>query len=179
MLRKLVLAVALSLLFFCGAIGVLLVAYCWLISYDSLHEMRRQRPLEHNAKPPKQQGLSEADLQRLPTVEYHDEEGKERPSGSCNAECAVCLEPFQSGQRCRVIPACSHAFHVQCADAWLSRRSVCPICRRSVACESDEKNGVNGGATATLQEDEVRDEESGRSYPPPTAESVVVDMSVA
>jgi hypothetical protein len=69
-----------------------------------------------------------------------------------------------------VIPACSHAFHVQCADAWLSKRSVCPICRTSVACESEEK-GVNGGAAAALQE------ESGRR-PRPPAESVVVDMAI-
>jgi len=179
MTGRLVLAVVVSLLLLCAAIGLVVTAYLWLVLYDSLHEMRGQRPLEENAKPPKQQGLSEADLQRLPTVECHEEEGEDHPSGCGRAECAVCLEPFQGGQRCRVIPVCGHTFHVQCADAWLSRRSVCPICRRSAACEAEEKNGVNGGATVALQEDEVRGEESGRSRPPPTSEFVVVDMSVA
>jgi len=178
MIGRMVLAVVVSLLLLCAAVGVVVAAYLWLVSYV-LREMRRQRPLEDNAKPPKQQGLSEADLQRLPTVECHEEKGEEHPSGCGRDECAVCLEPFQGGQRCRVIPACSHTFHVQCADAWLSRRSVCPICRRSAACEAEGKNGVNGSAAVGMQEDEVRGEESGRSHPPPTSESVVVDLSIA
>lgn len=173
MIGKIVLAVLVSLLLLCAAIGAVLASYLWLISYYSSHEMRQQRPLEDNAKRPKQQGLSEADLQRLPAIECWKEE-EDRTPGCGNAECAVCLEPFQNGQRCRVIPVCSHAFHVDCADAWLSRCSVCPICRRSASFVSDESNNsVSGGAAVALQE------EDGRSRPPATAESVVVDVSVA
>nr|ABK26617.1 unknown [Picea sitchensis] len=171
--------VVLSFLLLCAGIGGVVLVYLWLIWYVSLHEMsnRGRRPSEGNGKAQKQQGLSAADLQRLPTIECgKEEEGEERSSGSRgggNAECAVCLEIFQNGDRCRVIPVCSHAFHVQCADAWLSKCSVCPICRRSAACESEEKNGVNDGAAAALQE------ESGRSHVPPPAESIVVDMPIA
>ena len=81
---------------------------------------------------------------------------------------------------------CSHAFHVQCADVWLSKRSIYPICRSAHENEVLEEKGVvvnvNGGAAVVLQEAEGRDEESGRSYLPPAqapAESVVVDMSIA
>jgi len=172
------LAVVVSLLLFCAGMGTVVAVYLCLVWYVSLHERRRQRPLEENNKPPKRQGLSESDLQRLPTVECR-KEGKERTPGCGDGEgdCAVCLEPFRIGDRCRVIPACSHAFHVKCADAWLSKRSVCPICRTSAACESGEKNGVNGGAAVALQEKEGRDhdQKSGSRAPPP-AESVVVDI---
>ena len=78
---------------------------------------------------------------------------------------------------------CSHAFHVQWADGWLSKRSICPICRRS-ARENEvlEENGVvvnvNGGVAVVLQEAEGRDEELGCSDHPPT-EIVVVDMLIA
>jgi len=174
---RMVLAVLVSFLLLSAAIGVVVVAYLWLVWYVSLPQPPRQRPVENNGKPPKhEQGLSEADLQRLPTIEFRkEEEGEERTPGGGQGECAVCLELFQFGDRCRVIPACSHAFHVHCADAWLSRRSVCPICRRSA--REKEKGfivNVNGDAA---QEDEVRDEESGRCPPPATADSVVVDLN--
>jgi E3 ubiquitin-protein ligase ATL23 len=172
MIGRLFITVLVSLMFLCASTGIVITAYFWLVWYFPFHEIRRP-PLEDNVKLPKQQGLSKADLQLLPTIECHG--GGERPSEGDGNECAVCLEPFQSGQRCRVIPACSHAFHVHCADAWLSRRSVCPICRRSAACETEEKNG---GAAAALQKEEGRDEES-RRRPQYSAESVVVDMPIA
>jgi len=186
MMEKMLLVAAFSLMLLCAGIGGLVLLYLWLISYVSLlQRRRRRRPSEDNAKFPEQQGLSAADLQRLPTFEYHEEEGEERrpsaDSGGGNAECVVCLDAFQIGDRCRVIPACSHTFHVQCADAWLSKRSVCPICRTS-ARESKEKNGVNGGAAAAaLPEESGRDhdQESGRRHPPPPAESIVIDMPIA
>lgn len=170
MIEKMLMAVLISFLLLCAGMGAVVLVYLWLIWYVALHERlnRRQRPLEDHGKPQKQQGLSADDLQRLPTIECgKEEEGKERSSG--NAECVVCLEVFQSGDRCRVIPACSHAFHVQCADPWLSQCSFCPICRRSAASE----NGLTGGSAALLQE------ESGGSNAPPPVESIVVDIPIA
>ena len=170
------LAMVVSLLLLCAVIVVVAAAYLWLVSYVSLFEIPGQLPLEDNAKPLKHHSLSESDLQRLPTVEYCGKEGEERLSVCGNDECPVCLEPFQNRQRCRVIPACGHAFHVHCADAWLSRRPVCPICRRSATIEGEKKNSVNGGTTAVLQE---ADGESGRSRSLPTTERGVVDVWVA
>jgi len=178
-IKRMFLAVVVPLLLLCAGMGALVAVYLWLVLYVSLHERRRRRQLEDNNKLPKQQGLSEAALQRLPTVVCRKEGEEQTPVfGGGEGECAVCLEPFRIGDRCRVIPACSHAFHLHCADAWLSKRSVCPICRTSAACESGEKKGVNGGAAAALPEEAARDEESGRR-PPPPAESVVVDMPIA
>lgn len=163
MFHRMFLAAALSLLLLFAGMGAVVLLYFWLISYVSmLQRQRRHRPSEENGKAPKQKGLSAAELQRLPTIESCEEGG--------NADCAVCLDGFQIGERCRVIPACSHVFHVQCADAWLSKRSVCPICRTS-ARESKEKNGVNTCATAAALK-----KESGRC---PPAESIVVDMPIA
>lgn len=33
--------------------------------------------------------------------------------------CAVCLDGFQVGERCRTIPVCRHIFHAHCIDLWL------------------------------------------------------------
>lgn len=166
--------VVVSFLLLCGGMGGVVLVYLWLIWYAS---NRGQRASQGNGKPQKQHGLSAADLQRLPTIECgKEEEGAERCSGKgpvFNAECAVCLEVFHSGDRCRVIPACSHAFHVLCADAWLSKSSVCPICRKSAACESNS-------AAEALREEEGCNEESGRGRGrgrgPPPVESIVIHL---
>ncbi|KAM1223389.1 hypothetical protein ACFX2G_043372 [Malus domestica] len=44
-------------------------------------------------------------------------------------ECAVCLDDIEGEQPARVVPGCNHAFHLLCADTWLSKHSFCPVCR--------------------------------------------------
>ncbi|KAF5740899.1 E3 ubiquitin-protein ligase ATL23 [Tripterygium wilfordii] len=73
------------------------------------------------AKPVAGKGLSESELEKVPKVT-----GKELVMGT---ECAVCLDEIESEQPARLLPGCNHGFHLQCADAWLSRNSVCPVCR--------------------------------------------------
>ncbi|CAL4891236.1 unnamed protein product [Urochloa decumbens] len=48
-------------------------------------------------------------------------------------DCAVCLSPFEAGDWLRLLPACRHAFHAVCIDAWLRTSPVCPICRAAVS----------------------------------------------
>ncbi|CAL9106840.1 unnamed protein product, partial [Musa acuminata var. zebrina] len=47
-------------------------------------------------------------------------------------DCAVCLCQFEADDKLRLLPKCSHAFHVQCIDTWLMSHSTCPLCRRSL-----------------------------------------------
>lgn len=44
-------------------------------------------------------------------------------------ECTICLEEFVDGQNVRVLPQCSHEFHVGCIDKWFESHSSCPNCR--------------------------------------------------
>ncbi|KAG0521543.1 hypothetical protein BDA96_08G170100 [Sorghum bicolor] len=48
-------------------------------------------------------------------------------------DCAVCLSPFDASAELRLLPACRHAFHAACIDAWLRTNPVCPICRSTVS----------------------------------------------
>ncbi|XP_051124378.1 RING-H2 finger protein ATL51-like [Andrographis paniculata] len=48
------------------------------------------------------------------------------------SECAVCLNEFVENESLRVLPKCSHAFHVPCIDMWLASHSVCPLCRANI-----------------------------------------------
>jgi len=47
-------------------------------------------------------------------------------------ECAICLQPFQRGEKIRILP-CGHIFHKEEVDDWLIRwKKLCPICRTDV-----------------------------------------------
>ncbi|KAL3625219.1 RING-H2 finger protein atl80 [Castilleja foliolosa] len=46
-----------------------------------------------------------------------------------HSECAICLEELVVGEEIRVLPQCSHSFHVGCIDMWLKSHSSCPSCR--------------------------------------------------
>ncbi|KAH7659197.1 E3 ubiquitin-protein ligase ATL4 protein [Dioscorea alata] len=47
-------------------------------------------------------------------------------------DCAVCLSPFRPDDELRLLPACHHAFHAACIDAWLPSTPSCPLCRAAV-----------------------------------------------
>ncbi|KAG2300639.1 hypothetical protein Bca4012_012391 [Brassica carinata] len=47
-------------------------------------------------------------------------------------DCSVCLSEFEEDEMLRLLPKCSHAFHVNCIDAWLLSHKNCPLCRAPV-----------------------------------------------
>lgn len=74
--------------------------------------------------------MSSEELRMIPCFEY---------KGTSPVDCAVCLENIKSGEKCRLLPGCSHSFHSQCIDSWLLKTPVCPICR---TCAKPAKIGV-------------------------------------
>lgn len=48
-------------------------------------------------------------------------------------DCAVCLSPFVPDAELRLLPACRHAFHAACVDAWLRNTPSCPLCRAAIS----------------------------------------------
>lgn len=47
-------------------------------------------------------------------------------------ECSVCLGEFEEDESLRLLPKCSHAFHVPCIDTWLRSHTNCPMCRAPI-----------------------------------------------
>lgn len=47
-------------------------------------------------------------------------------------DCPVCLSEFEDDESVRLLPKCSHAFHLPCIDTWLKSHSSCPLCRASI-----------------------------------------------
>ncbi|XP_057797063.1 RING-H2 finger protein ATL60-like [Salvia miltiorrhiza] len=85
---------------------------------------------EITAIPTSRVGLEPSVLKSIPVVEFDPKEFKD------GLECAVCLCEVCEGEKARILPKCSHGFHVECIDMWFESHATCPLCRNSV---SDEK----------------------------------------
>lgn len=69
-------------------------------------------------------GLDQAFIDALPVFLYKEIKGLKEPF-----DCAVCLCEFSELDNLRLLPLCSHAFHIDCIDTWLLSNSTCPLCR--------------------------------------------------
>ncbi|XP_024934147.3 RING-H2 finger protein ATL47 isoform X1 [Ziziphus jujuba] len=69
-------------------------------------------------------GLDQAFIDALPVFLYKEIMGLKEPF-----DCAVCLCEFSEQEKLRLLPLCSHAFHINCIDTWLLSNSTCPLCR--------------------------------------------------
>ncbi|KAL2457811.1 E3 ubiquitin-protein ligase [Forsythia ovata] len=109
----------------CAGMTAVFLVYTCLLWYaaDSDNDQEFQSPV----KPSRDEGLSASDLEKLPKVT-----GKDLVLGT---DCAVCLDDIESDQPVRMVPVCNHGFHVQCADTWLSKHPVCPVCRAKLGPE--------------------------------------------
>jgi Ring finger domain len=78
-------------------------------------------------------GARADEISVLPVVEYRARRGggTDDREGMEGTDCKICLEPFEEGERLRLLP-CLHRFHETCADKWLVERAVCPVCKWSV-----------------------------------------------
>lgn len=69
-------------------------------------------------------GLDQAFIDALPVFLYKEIMGLKEPF-----DCAVCLCEFSEQDKLRLLPMCSHAFHIDCIETWLLSNSTCPLCR--------------------------------------------------
>ncbi|KAL3512904.1 hypothetical protein ACH5RR_025621 [Cinchona calisaya] len=73
-------------------------------------------------------GLDQAVIDALPIFYYKDLTGLKEPF-----DCVVCLCEFSDKDMLRLLPLCSHAFHINCIDTWLLSNSTCPLCRSLIS----------------------------------------------
>jgi hypothetical protein len=123
------------------ASAFLLVSYYTLISkycgkvdsatrevYDNNEELEENHsPLIHEPWHAATTGLDEALIKSITVCKYKKEEGLVE-----GIDCSVCLSEFQEDESLRLLPKCSHAFHLPCIDTWLKSHSNCPLCRANI-----------------------------------------------
>ncbi|XP_024531176.1 RING-H2 finger protein ATL46-like [Selaginella moellendorffii] len=85
-------------------------------------------------------GVEQAFIDALPVFLYRAVRGLKE-----GADCAVCLNEFSGDDRLRLLPKCSHAFHIECIDTWLLSHSTCPLCRCSLVPDAS-----SSGCTAAV-----------------------------
>ncbi|EOA18215.1 hypothetical protein CARUB_v10006700mg [Capsella rubella] len=110
--------------------------------------------------PPPNKGLKKKVIEALPKSTY-----TASPSASASAstaaaaedsstECAICIAEFAEGEEIRILPVCSHAFHVACIDKWLTSRSSCPSCRRVLVPVKCDRCGHHASTAETQIKDQ-------------------------
>ncbi|KAG9454474.1 hypothetical protein H6P81_007378 [Aristolochia fimbriata] len=124
------------------ASAFLLVSYYTVVSkycgnFDSLRRRSQGDPNEEfdGTRTPSGQegwqvtgaGLDEALVKSIAVCKYKRGEGLVE-----GTDCSVCLSEFQEDESLRLLPKCSHAFHVPCIDTWLKSHSNCPLCRANI-----------------------------------------------
>ncbi|CAA0809726.1 RING/U-box superfamily protein [Striga hermonthica] len=76
-------------------------------------------------------GADRLTIQSLPIFRFSSLKGHKKDG----LECAVCLNRFDPDEYLRLLPKCSHAFHLECVDTWLEAHPTCPLCRCRVGPE--------------------------------------------
>ncbi|XVE71743.1 hypothetical protein DITRI_Ditri10aG0176400 [Diplodiscus trichospermus] len=83
-------------------------------------------------------GVDQSFIDTLPVFHYKAIIGVKNPF-----DCAVCLCEFEPEDKLRLLPKCSHAFHVECIDTWLLSHSTCPLCRASLLPDFSSNNSCS------------------------------------
>ncbi|XP_010491707.1 PREDICTED: E3 ubiquitin-protein ligase RING1-like [Camelina sativa] len=72
-------------------------------------------------------GLRRSEINSITVVGFRKGQGL-----TDDTECSVCLNEFEEDESLRLLPKCSHAFHINCIDTWLHSHKNCPLCRAPV-----------------------------------------------
>ncbi|XP_059318709.1 RING-H2 finger protein ATL1-like [Lycium ferocissimum] len=125
------------------AIGFLLVSYYIFVTkccinwqqFDPLRRFFNTRsrqyedPLMAYSPSRESRGLDELVIREIPTFQYNRNKVGERSF----RRCVVCLNEFKEDEMLKLLPKCSHAFHLDCIDIWLQNNASCPLCRTSIS----------------------------------------------
>jgi E3 ubiquitin-protein ligase ATL6/9/15/31/42/55 len=105
---------------------------------DDHHRRHHRLPLELQ-RGGVGQGLNKALVEALPILSFSvvkdlRKRGRSEGGSKESLDCAVCLNEFGKDENLllRLLPACNHAFHVDCIDVWFQSHSTCPLCRSSL-----------------------------------------------
>ncbi|PNS91789.1 hypothetical protein POPTR_019G130100v4 [Populus trichocarpa] len=137
---NMVIVLAALLFAFLCALGIKSIARCaircgYRIGFETPQQAASRLAAATNT------GLMKSALGQIPVVTYE-------PGLNIQVtDCTICLGEFSEGEKVRVLPKCSHGFHVKCIDKWLLLHSSCPLCRQTLAldqsannCDVDEPN---------------------------------------
>ncbi|XP_057767218.1 RING-H2 finger protein ATL13-like [Salvia miltiorrhiza] len=98
-------------------------------------------------------GVDQSFIDALPVFNYKAIIGADKDP----FDCAVCLSEFEVEDELRLLPKCSHAFHVDCIDTWLLSHSTCPICRGNILLQDSSRGAASPAAAGALESQDSRE----------------------
>ncbi|MED6116840.1 hypothetical protein PIB30_103998, partial [Stylosanthes scabra] len=120
-------------------VTVLVLASFFFIFWWLYVRPHRHHPTVNHTSTPRNQirnnGVDEDTLKKIPLITFSSQDYN---PGQIELECSICLGELKDGEVLRMLPVCSHAFHVPCIDEWFKEHNNCPYCRSPIACEDDE-----------------------------------------
>ncbi|XP_044511102.1 RING-H2 finger protein ATL7-like isoform X2 [Mangifera indica] len=81
-------------------------------------------------------------------------------------QCSVCLADYLAEDKLQQIPACGHAFHMDCIDHWLATHTTCPLCRLSLIPSAKAPIESPDTQEGTSQESSLTENGDGASDQP-------------
>ncbi|KAG9129185.1 hypothetical protein Leryth_006438 [Lithospermum erythrorhizon] len=83
-------------------------------------------------------GLNQSVIDSISIIRYKSGDGLVE-----GGDCSVCLGEFEEDESLRLLPKCSHAFHIHCIDTWLRAHKNCPLCRAPIVVGDENGPRVN------------------------------------
>lgn len=96
-------------------------------------------------------GLEQSQIESIQVFKYKRDQGLTE-----GTDCSVCLSEFEDDENLRLLPKCSHAFHVPCIDTWLRSHKNCPLCRAPIIKNTSAQTDTT--TVSTSIEPSTRDE---------------------
>ncbi|XP_073157473.1 RING-H2 finger protein ATL16-like [Henckelia pumila] len=97
-----------------------------------LNENQAGPAMDHHVWYIRTVGLPQSLIDSIPMFDYKRGENMIQGISTTDQYCPVCLSEFQENENLRLLPKCTHAFHVLCIDTWLKSHKNCPVCRSPV-----------------------------------------------
>ncbi|XP_061352408.1 RING-H2 finger protein ATL51-like [Gastrolobium bilobum] len=116
----------------CSTLAI--AAYHFILLRYFLRPHRVQRRNNRN-RIKKSGGVQEEILNKIPILSYSTLKNEVFPLD--HNECSICLGELEDGELVRLLPACYHAFHIPCIDAWFKDHANCPVCRSPITCDCE------------------------------------------
>lgn len=105
-------------------------------------------------------GLQQSVIDSIAVLKYKKDDGLIE-----DTDCSVCLNEFQEDESLRLLPKCSHAFHVTCIDTWLRSHKNCPLCRAPIACDVQVDLAVPASSDLSSREEtQVENSENNSGF---------------
>ncbi|XP_052185315.1 RING-H2 finger protein ATL39-like [Diospyros lotus] len=148
-----------------ATLSVLLLYHCLRTRWHDRQEFLIQLPLRQpRRRPPAADTaaiVDEDSMRRMqasiseliPTYRYSKDVGE--LSKTQDKTCTVCLCEFTDDEPVRILPDCSHAFHVPCIDMWLFSHGNCPVCRTPLGSRRPESDRLEPPSSEIRQPEEL------------------------